>query len=146
MMTTPPAETPAGPLRPEDLEHLRLLAIFHYVVAGMQALFACLPLIHLTVGIAMLTVPKRMGSDGAEGMVGWMFVVMATVFILAGWTIALCTFFAGRALAARRRWVYCVVVDALLAALCMPFGTILGVLSILVLVRPQVKAAFGHTA
>ena len=27
----------------EDLEHLRLLSIFHYVVAGIGALFACLP-------------------------------------------------------------------------------------------------------
>jgi hypothetical protein len=30
-----------------DEQHLQLLAIFHYVVGGMTALFACMPLIHL---------------------------------------------------------------------------------------------------
>lgn len=31
----------------KDLEHLRLLSIFHYVVGGLIALFACFPIIHL---------------------------------------------------------------------------------------------------
>ena len=28
----------------QDLEHLRLLSIFHYVVAGLGALISCIPL------------------------------------------------------------------------------------------------------
>lgn len=39
----------------EDLEHLRLLSIFHYVVAGLSGLAACFPIIHLAIGISMLT-------------------------------------------------------------------------------------------
>ncbi len=31
----------------QDLEHLRLLSLFHYVVGGIAALFGCFPFIHL---------------------------------------------------------------------------------------------------
>ena len=37
-----------------DAEHLRLLSIFHYVVAGLAALLGTVPVIHLTIGILML--------------------------------------------------------------------------------------------
>ena len=37
-----------------DAEHLRLLSIFHYVVAGLMALWACFPLIHLFMGVALV--------------------------------------------------------------------------------------------
>jgi hypothetical protein len=38
---------------PSDEQHIQLLPIFHYVVGGMTALFACMPLIHLGIGIAV---------------------------------------------------------------------------------------------
>src|SRR5690606_24795809 len=41
-------------LTPQDEEHLRLLAIFHYVVAGITALFSLIPIAHITVGILMV--------------------------------------------------------------------------------------------
>ena len=39
----------------QDSEHLKLLSIFHYVVAAMAALFACIPFIHFFMGLAMAT-------------------------------------------------------------------------------------------
>jgi hypothetical protein len=39
-------ETPMN----QDLEQLRLLAIFHYIVTGLSALLACFPVLHLAVG------------------------------------------------------------------------------------------------
>jgi hypothetical protein len=47
----------------KDLEHLRLLSIFHYVVGGILALFACFPIIHLIMGIMFLTMPIPPGRD-----------------------------------------------------------------------------------
>ena len=38
----------------EEREYLKLLSIFHCIVGAMTALFACFPLIHLAIGIAML--------------------------------------------------------------------------------------------
>ena len=38
----------------QDQEHLRLLSIFYYVCAGLTALFACIPIIHLVLGLMMV--------------------------------------------------------------------------------------------
>ena len=144
-MTTPVASDAV--LRPEDVEQLRLLSIFHYVVAGMMALFALFPVIHLTMGLAMIVAPEKWGMKSPEeGLVGWFFVAIASALILFGWTLAAGVAFAGRSLGQRRRYTFCIVAAALSCVMCMPFGTVLGVFTIVVLLRPQVKAAFGRPA
>ena len=45
----------------QDLEHIRLLSVFHYVVGGIAALFSCFPFIHLAVGIALLNGAMQSG-------------------------------------------------------------------------------------
>ncbi len=130
----------------EDDNHLRLLSIFHYVVAGITALFGCFPFIHLTLGIAMLTgaLPQnRPGDQEAMTFIGGMFVVIAAIIIACLWTLAAAMFFAARMLAAHRHYTYCLVVAAI-ECLLMPFGTVLGVFTLIVLTRPSVKADFGQ--
>jgi hypothetical protein len=39
----------------QDKQQLKLLSIFHYVVGGMAALIARIPIIQLTIGIGMLS-------------------------------------------------------------------------------------------
>jgi hypothetical protein len=128
----------------EDAEQLRLLSIGHYVVAGLQALFGFFPVIHLVIGIWMLASPEaQQGKDGAPpAIVASMFIGFALVWMLAAWTMAALLVVAGRNIAARRRRTFCLVVAAVIAVLCMPFGTILGVFSLVVLLRPSVRAAF----
>jgi hypothetical protein len=46
-----PAPAPAN----NDLDHLRLLSIFHYVYAVISALMACIPIIYVVIGIAIVT-------------------------------------------------------------------------------------------
>lgn len=131
-------------IQTQDAEQLRLLSIFHYVVAGLAALFACFPLFHLFFGVAMVTGWGEFASeDPVAGVMGWFFIVFAAVFILAGWAFAACLAFAGRFLAQRRRYTYCLVMAGV-ACMFMPFGTVLGVLTIVVLVRDSVKELFGH--
>jgi hypothetical protein len=38
----------------QDSEHLRLLSIFHYVVAGVAALFSFFPLFYVGMGSLLL--------------------------------------------------------------------------------------------
>jgi hypothetical protein len=134
----------------QDLEHLRLLSIFHYVVAGLAALVFCFPMIHLAVGLMLLLAPPKMHPpqpDGAEMMqvMGIFFVVFASAIILAGWTLATCIFVAGRNLARRRRYTFCLVMAAV-TCIFMPFGTVLGVFTLIVLMRPSVKLIFEQQA
>jgi hypothetical protein len=128
-----------------DEEHLRLLTIFHYVCAGMAALFACLPIFHLIFGLVMVLRPEVFGSGKNQPpqFFGWFFVIFAGMFILAGWTFAVLLAWAGRCLSRRKRYTFCLVVAGV-ACLFMPFGTVLGVFTIIVLVRPSVKELFGQ--
>ena len=130
----------------QDEAHLRLLSIFHYVVGGMAALFACFPIIHLIVGIALIASQESSGRGGGPPpFIGWLFAVVAGVFILGGWALAVCLICAGRFLAKRRHYLFCFVI-ACVSCLFMPFGTVLGVFTIIVLMRPSVKELFEASA
>jgi len=130
----------------QDAQHLQLLSIFHYVVAGIQALFACFPMIHFLIGTALVFFPHREGRGGDQMVAGVLFMVVGGAVILVGWSLAALTVVAGRSLGQRKRYTFCLVVAAVEAATCMPFGTVLGVLTIIVLVRPSVKQAFEAAA
>jgi hypothetical protein len=128
----------------QDADHLRLLSIFHYVVGALAALFACIPFLHLFIGIAMVEGWGDFASeDEVSGVMGWFFIVFSGAFILAGWAFAVCLAFAGRFLARRRRYYYCLVMAGI-ACMFMPFGTVLGVFTIIVLLRESVKELFGE--
>jgi hypothetical protein len=126
-----------------DIEHLRLLTIGHYIAAGITALFACFPLIHLSIGLMLLINPPTMreGEQFPSQAFGLMFALIGGALVLSGWTVAALTFVAGRSIKARKRHTFCIVMAAISCAF-FPLGTILGVLSILVLTRPSVKAMF----
>ena len=126
----------------QDLEHLKLLSIFHYVAAGMAALFACIPFIHFFMGLALTT--GAIGETDTEGRtVGLVIMAIAGLVILLGWTFAALVACAGRSLQKRRRYTFCLVMAGV-ECLFMPVGTVLGVFTIIVLVRDSVKELFGR--
>jgi len=125
----------------QDVEHLKLLSIFHYVVAGLVALFACFPLIHFFVGLGMVTGAFD-DAPGEAQLFGVGLMVFAGLFILSGWAMAIAVLFAGRNLAAHTRYTYCLVVAGI-ECMLMPFGTVLGVFTIIVLMRETAKELFG---
>ena len=130
----------------QNEEHLRLLSIFHYVVAAFGALFSLFPVIHLVIGIAILSgrFPGDGGNDDAKWLGGF-FVGFASLWILMGLTFASCVFFAGRNLAKRTRYTFCLVVAGL-ECMFVPFGTVLGVFTLIVLTKEPVKRLFGIDA
>jgi hypothetical protein len=127
----------------QDFQHLRLLSIFHYVVGGILALLACLPLLYLAVGVLMLTSPRAFGppAQGPPPFFAWFMIGMGAFFSLAGWALAGCMIAAGWNLAGFRHYMFCLVVACVECA-WTPFGTVLGVLTIVVLARPSVKELF----
>lgn len=130
----------------DDAQQLKLLSIFHYVAAVLLAVVACIPVIHLCIGILMVTAPATMSGGGGQpppAFLGWMFILIASVIILGGWTIAALMVLAGRFLARRERRVYCLVVAAV-ECVWTPFGTVLGILTLIVLIRPSVIELFKH--
>ena len=124
----------------QDVEHLRLLSAFHHVVAALVALFSLFPVIHLVIGIGLATGSFEEADPMARTM-GWFFTAFAGAFILGGLAFAACMVLAGRFLAQRRRYTFCLVMAGV-SCMFMPFGTVLGVFTILVLLRDSVKALF----
>jgi len=131
----------------QDVEHLRLLTIFHYVVGGITALFSLLPGIHLGIGLWMLLSPEAMqhGNSGSPPpeFVGWLFVCLGGAFILIGEILAILIIYSGRQIARREKHLFSFVVGALMCVF-VPFGTILGVFTLIVLSRHSVKQIYGQ--
>jgi hypothetical protein len=130
----------------QDSQHLRLLAVFHYVVAGLAALFSLFPLLYTGMG-AVFIWAARHPSRGQTGepppeALGWIFVAGGCLFFLLGLAMAICILIAGRSLAKRKGYLFAFVM-ACVECLFMPFGTVLGVFTIIVLSRESVKAVFS---
>ena len=127
----------------DDIRHLDLLATFHYVVAAILGFFGLFPIIHLIIGIAIVTGSFDGGPNkGPPDWFGIAFIAMALMMIISMWAMAIAVWMAGRCLKTRTAHTYCLVVAAIECTF-IPFGTVLGVLAILVLTRPSVKALFG---
>ena len=129
----------------QDEEHLRLLVVFHNVVAGLGVLFSLFPLLHLGMGI-MLVTGRFAPGDQADGFqpafMGWFFIAFSLTWMIAGLTMSVFVYRAGRHLRRRERHMFCVVMAGVMCAFA-PFGTVLGVFTLLVLHRPTVKDAFA---
>ena len=128
----------------KDEEHLKLLSVFHYVVGGMAAFFACFPIIHLLMGVAMLVGDFADESGkGPPAVLAWLFILMALLFISLGWALAICLIIAGRCLARKKHYMFCFVIAAI-SCIFMPFGTVLCVFTIIVMMRSSVKELFVY--
>lgn len=135
-------QAPATPQTPDqDEEHLRILSVFHYVLAGIAFLVGCLPFFHLAFGMALATGTLGGGAGGDEALVGCFVMAAAGIFILLAWGYAAALVLAGKFLGEHRHHTFCLVVAGI-SCIFMPLGTVLGIFTILVLVRPSVKGRF----
>jgi hypothetical protein len=128
----------------DDANHLRLLKIGFYIMSCIAAIFGSFFLIHVTIGIVFLVSPPvdPGGEPFPAEMFGLLFLLIGGAIVLFAWTLATCMFITARSLAARKRYNFCVVVSAL-SCLYVPLGTVLGVLSLIVLTRQSVKQLFS---
>lgn len=132
----------------EDIDQIKILSIFHYIVAGFAGLFACFPIFHLMIGISMLT--GGFFSEGAPtnmpfpfSLFGLMFTLIPAAIILFGWVFAISLAIAGFFLIKHQHWLFCIAMAGI-SCIFTPFGTVLGVFTLIVLMRPSVKALFNY--
>lgn len=137
------APTPENHLTPEDRSNLDSLAIAHYICGGLGAFLSLFPLIHVGIGIAIVT--GSFEVEDAPAMFGWIFIGAGLVFVVIGEAVSIALIFSGRHLKQRTGYMFSFVL-ACIACINVPVGTVLGILTIIVLSRPTVKAAYGRTA
>jgi hypothetical protein len=129
----------------EDSDHLQILSILYYVMAGFAALGGCVPFVYFGIGAILIG-----GAAAAEGepegraglaMFGGVIIVFATVIAVLIWGHAICLFLTGKYLSQSRHHLFCFL-NACLLCLNAPFGTALGIFTIIVLSRQSVKQRF----
>jgi len=132
-----------GELVDRDQEHLRLLKWGFYITAGMIGCFSLFSLVYIGLGglLAFIPIPATDSSGFNRRFAEALFLGVGVAFFLIGLTTALLTYFVGRSISERRRWIFCMIVAGLWC-LRVPFGTAIGICAILVLIRPSVKALF----
>lgn len=125
-----------------DAEHLKLLAIFHYIFAGLALIGIGFLFLHWSFLNFMFTNPElQKGSNpppaGLMQVFIWFYIVIGAVFLTAGLLNAI----SARCLQKRTGRTFSLVVAGL-DCLCMPLGTALGVFTIIVLVRESVAELY----
>lgn len=92
----------------------------------------------------MILAPGKFESKGQPppALFGWMFAIIGGAVITIGWIFAAFIVTTGRFLARHKHYLFCLVMAGL-ECMLMPFGTVLGVFTIIVLMRESVKQLFS---
>ena len=129
----------------QDAEHLRLLSIFHYVVAGVAGFCSFFPLLYTVLGFVFVALSHRPPTNPTQQLppvaLGWAFVGLGIFLFLLGVAFAVVLALAGRSLSHRTGYWFAFVV-ACIECIFIPFGTILGMFTVIVLSRESVKTLF----
>lgn len=123
-----------------EVEYLRILAIFHYVVGAIAAVFSFLPVIHLAIGVMIMTGQFDVHEPPLR-WAGGLMTAIAALIIVIGLVFAILVIVAGTKLRRRRNYTFCLVMAGI-ECMFMPFGTVLGIFTILLLTRPGVREMF----
>jgi hypothetical protein len=72
-----------------------------------------------------------------------MFTIIPAAMILFGWAFAISLAISGYFLFKKQHYMFCMIMAGI-CCIFMPFGTVLGVFTIIVLIRPSVKELFKY--
>jgi hypothetical protein len=145
----------------EDREHLSALSIGHYILAGV-ALLGGVPTLLIGVSgsklvdefgsdfsMALGNIPAQPGTDAFGGSPDAMLQDLNTLILSVVVSMVLLAVLSavhlavvGAQIRRRRWWTFCYL-TGWGECLMFPFGTVLGIFTIIVLSRPSVKRLFG---
>jgi len=123
----------------ETRDHLKLLGVFYYVIALLAIPMLLMLVFQEWIFDWMTNEARAQGIDApfqlyfrlAQGA----FALMAIVHLVAG-------IYIGNCFRRQKHHTLCIVAAAIVC-LSFPLGTVLGVFSLIVLMKPEAKAIFG---
>ena len=154
MNQPPPLQRiPIKDQRKEDADHLNLLAIFHFIVAGL----ALLGLLVISIQYMFLhtllehpfsvTVYSHPGDPGTIvpqpfapfGVFHWIYLIIGLICVAMG----ILNLISGFCILARKNRTFSIVVSSI-NCLQIPFGAVLGAFTIMVLLRESVRELYAE--
>lgn len=123
---------------------LDLVSIFHYVLAALIYLKGATSFIFIGIGtLAMAGLLSDRPDDMHIGMlaIAMIFYVGPLFFLCLTWTLATLVLLAGKRINKRTNLAYCQIIAGL-QCLCVPFGTILGIFTLITLTKSEAKDQF----
>lgn len=121
-----------------DEEHLRLLALFHYISGGMTLAFSLAFGAMLGfMGAVFAAIETQPGKPAPPVEILWVFAA----FLMVGVLMGVLEVVAGRCISLRRARVF-TLIAAIPGVVFIPYGTILSIFTLLVLDRGSVKQLY----
>ena len=120
-----------------------MLTLCYYVMCGLNAVYSLFPIFFCVIGAILAS--GTLGRPGEAAQIrplGWILLALGTCMFLLSIASALLNFWTARSLRDRRRRVLCMVM-AIVNCVSFPWGTLIGICTIIVLERPAVKAMFA---
>lgn len=126
-----------------DGEQLKALAIAYFTLGGMSALTALFSLIYVAMGAFMgFAAGQAPGGEAqAAAAIAVLFGAIGLGMFLGFGVLGTLQIWTGVSLLKGRRRILALVTAAL-TCLWIPFGTVLGAITFVVLLRPSVEARF----
>ena len=125
-----------------DVEHLRLLALLHYISGGVTLAFCLFGLIMFSFFFGMLSsIPQTQQHGPPPAIVFGFFGAFAAIGVVYG----VLEIVAGRFISQRRHRVYSLIVS-IPRIITIPYGLLLSVFTLVVLERPSVRRLYHEAA
>ena len=126
--------------------YLKLLSILHYFYGGLIGFFSLLFLFHFFVGLDIINSPEFFSTETSGEVIskewGYLFAIFGAIFVIISQITAITTICSGNFLRRHKNYSYSFIVAFLMCPF-VPFGTALGVFTIIVLSRESVKKLYG---
>lgn len=129
-----------------DEEHLKLLSIVYAVSAGLSACVSLLGIFYAFMGVflgrALALMPTAPGQTPPPEFMSWIFTAFGLGMFLVMIALGVLKFVVYRRLRQHRSRVFCMIVAGI-CCVFIPYGTLLGIFTFVVLTRPSVVRLFS---
>ena len=125
-----------------------MLPVLYWVLGGLDILMSLYGLIYIGLGAVFAFTPWQSSgaaSDAPPAFIGWFFVAIGVGFMLVFGASGGLKIATGFWISKRRRRTLSLVMAGV-SCLWVPFGTLVGVLTFIVLLRPSVEALYAGAA
>lgn len=141
-MDIPPITSEAQ--RRKDDEHIKLLSVFHFVIGGLAVFGIAFLILHYYVMSSVFSNPEMWKAQNGTGSptaffaaFKWFYLFMGIILVAA----SILNIISGVFLRQRRHRMFSLVIAGL-DCVQIPFGTALGVLTLIVLQRDSVRQSY----